>query len=459
MKKGLLFFAATLLSAPIFAGGILTNANQSVAYVRMLSRGASTQIDAVYYNPAGLIRLENGFHLSLNTQTLFINREIVNDHYKLNNSTYEGKTIVPSFPTFFVAYKKDKWAISFGFGPNSGGGKATYDRGLPSFEAPIAMIPVTLTKMGINTENYKTDIAFNGSSIFWGSQLNFSYSVLDQLGLSAGVRMINAVNTYNGTINNIQINPRHPANANGIGNFILASQFFTAIGQTAFAEKTKDKKVDVKQTGTGFTPIIGANISLMENKLNIGIKYEFKTDLKLTNDTKIDQTGKFTNDSTFNSDLPALLSFGVEYQLFPELKVSSTLHHYFDKNANWEGKEKFISNNLYELGTGVEYTVNEKIRLSAGYLYIQTGVGQGYQTDINYSLSSHSVSFGGAFSINEKLLMNVGVLYTSYVTGTVDKYYDLAGNLKPLAVTPGITAKETYSRNNLGFGIGFDYHF
>ena len=44
-----------------FAGGLLTNTNQSAQFVRMLSRNASTQIDAVYFNPAGLIKLENGW--------------------------------------------------------------------------------------------------------------------------------------------------------------------------------------------------------------------------------------------------------------------------------------------------------------------------------------------------------------------------------------------------------------
>ena len=39
-----------------FAGGIMTNTNQSAAWVRMLVRDASLGMDAVYYNPAGLDR-------------------------------------------------------------------------------------------------------------------------------------------------------------------------------------------------------------------------------------------------------------------------------------------------------------------------------------------------------------------------------------------------------------------
>ena len=45
----------------LFAGGILTNANQSASYIRMLARDASTEADAAYYNPAGLVKLSDGF--------------------------------------------------------------------------------------------------------------------------------------------------------------------------------------------------------------------------------------------------------------------------------------------------------------------------------------------------------------------------------------------------------------
>jgi len=52
MRK-LTFLAVMILLANItFGGGILTNSNQSAQFIRMLSRNASLDIDAVYYNPA-----------------------------------------------------------------------------------------------------------------------------------------------------------------------------------------------------------------------------------------------------------------------------------------------------------------------------------------------------------------------------------------------------------------------
>jgi long-subunit fatty acid transport protein len=67
MKKNLLLaISFAIASSSLLAGGIMTNTNQSAAYARMLARNATLGIDAVYYNPAGLTKLGNGFHLSLN---------------------------------------------------------------------------------------------------------------------------------------------------------------------------------------------------------------------------------------------------------------------------------------------------------------------------------------------------------------------------------------------------------
>ncbi|MCK7536356.1 MAG: hypothetical protein MZV63_37935 [Marinilabiliales bacterium] len=62
MKRLALLFIGIMLF-PFFshAGGIVTNTNQSAAWVRMFARDASTGIDAVYFNPAGLAKLRRWF--------------------------------------------------------------------------------------------------------------------------------------------------------------------------------------------------------------------------------------------------------------------------------------------------------------------------------------------------------------------------------------------------------------
>jgi long-chain fatty acid transport protein len=246
MKKLTLFAALFLLVQVTFGGGILTNANQSAQYVRMLSRNASTQLDAVYFNPAGLVKLNDGFHLGIHNQSIFQTRTITSGFPNLNDNEYIGKISAPIFPDIFAAWKNEKFVLSFMVGPVGGGGGAKYETGLPSFESKIAAIPSLLTLNGISTNKYSSDIFFEGTSVFWGIQLNGSYAVNEVFSFSVGARVVLANNTYNGHLKDIKINPNQPAfgaSYNGT-NMVSAPQFFTdastalntwSQGSTAFA--------------------------------------------------------------------------------------------------------------------------------------------------------------------------------------------------------------------------------
>jgi long-chain fatty acid transport protein len=75
--------AAFLLSGTMFAGDILHNTNQSAMYTRMPARDATLGIDAVYYNPAGLTKLTDGFHFSINNQYISQTRTITSNYAPL----------------------------------------------------------------------------------------------------------------------------------------------------------------------------------------------------------------------------------------------------------------------------------------------------------------------------------------------------------------------------------------
>ena len=125
-----------------FAGGLLHNTNQHIAFMRMMARGASHEIDAVYTNPAGLAFMDHdGWTLSLNIQSASQRRDVLTtfalfpepDHTRL----YKGKAEAPVIPSLYGAYKKDRWTFSGFFGFTGGGGKCNFDSGLPVFDASI----------------------------------------------------------------------------------------------------------------------------------------------------------------------------------------------------------------------------------------------------------------------------------------------------------------------------------
>lgn len=547
MKKILFSFLGLIMAGGVaFAGGLVTNTNQSAAWSRMLVRDASTSIDAVYYNPAGLTKLSDGFHLSVSNQSIFQKRTITNSYASLNDAKFEGKVSAPFFPNLYAAYKTGKLAFSLGFTPIGGGGSASYDKGVPMIEYPVASTAAGFASYGVTGYNLNTN--FEGSSVYFGIQGGITYAINDMISIYAGARYVWAKNTYKGEMKDVNFETAGgdiPAStfmsnlaaqatagatqlygyADNVASFAGAlgstTTFDQAIAATAGDPTTQaqitalrdglvglgetnagsytlaqgegaynsygdgytqsateaaggayifgGQEADVEQTGNGITPIIGANLSFMEDKINIGIKYEFKTEMELTNKTVAGKgfvvgftaTGTpvemFPDGAKTNADMPAQLTVGVNYKFTDDFSAQVGYHTYFDKGTGWKLTREdangndveykvgdFIDNNYWELGVGFEYNISEQLLISAGYLRAQTGVKPLiYDDDISYSLSSNTFGLGGAYKINDKLTLQLGGYYTAYTPETL-QYADY---------------EQKYEKNNLAFAIGLDFTF
>ena len=153
MKKKVVLGAALMMMPLVsFAGGYLTNTNQHAAFLRSLSRGAAIDIDGALSNPAGLSFLPtDGFRIGVSIQSAFQTRDIDASFSTYNGfdpvnkvptvsdvpykKYYKGKAAAPVIPSVFAAYKKGDWTISGFFAITGGGGKASFDDGLPMFES------------------------------------------------------------------------------------------------------------------------------------------------------------------------------------------------------------------------------------------------------------------------------------------------------------------------------------
>ena len=247
---------ATTVSTSALAGGLLTNTNQNIAFNRNFAREATIGIDGVYSNPAGVMFLNKGFHLSLNFQNVYQTRSILSgitvkqlgalneaalqqtpfyQPFKLNGGDaqgrkeYVGKASVPILPSFQAAYNTDKWSFQAGFGLVGGGGKASFNDGLGSFERPISMIPALLysKNLGSTTPGYSFDSYLSGRQYIFGMQLGAAYKINENVAVYGGVRVNYVWNKYEGSITNIS------ANINGT-NYPLHEYF----GTTANALET-----------------------------------------------------------------------------------------------------------------------------------------------------------------------------------------------------------------------------
>jgi long-subunit fatty acid transport protein len=459
-----------------FAGGMVTNTNQGAAYLRKVSLNGTTDINAVYFNPAGLTKLKDGWHFSLSNQVIIQEFNVSSNFPTLNNMkdgerTYVGEVNVPFYPNFYAVWKKDKLAVSTAFNIVGGGGSATYDDGLPGFETQISMIPAALSSLQVPlgdgnvltlpTSGYRADISFEGMSAYYAGQLGVSYEFSKNISGFIGSRIVYAANSYEGYIKNIMINPESAA-LNLDGSYINASQFFTHLSENPvvpaemvpqvqyYANATSDKSVDAKQSGLGFTPIIGVNLSLMDEKLNIGGTYEFITKLELENNTNVDDVNMFPDGKKVKNDMPALFKIGAEYKVTNDFRVNLGLNYYFDSAVEREGREEYIDHGLFEMHGSLEYDISKKLMVSCGYSRGVTGVTPEYQTEMSYSLNSDTYGMGGAYKLNNMFTISAGLLYASYC----DMDQETPAN--PSAQI--LSYKTNFDKETFMGGIGVDIH-
>ena len=454
MMRKLLFSGvfAFACSAAVQAGGLMTNTNYHIAFDRMFARGATSEIDATFSNPAGLAWGREGFQLSLNFQKPWQRRNI-----ELNNTTYKGVASAPIVPALFAAYKKDRIALSAMIGIVGSGGFVKYDQGVPQYNVMVqsmmsGIIPQLNQLPGINIPtNYALNSEMKGKQYIYGGQLNFTYKLLDCLSAAVGMR----VNYYDGYYR---------------GHVIADAQ--NEYGQLA------KLLLDVDQKGWGFTPLVSINYH--QGPLTLSARYEFRTKLNPENSTNVLDAGlgnglvakvaavpvygeaalmkikealapqmaaataAFQDGACTRYDMPALLAVAAGYEFTPKLRAALEYHFFDDKNAKMANdRQKELTHGTHEILAGVEYDINEKFTVSCGGQRTDYGLSDGYQQDTSFACDSYSLGLGGAWNINEKVRLNV-----SYFCSLYSDYNKQA-----------VFGQETYSRTNHVIGLGLDYKF
>lgn len=461
MKKELLIGAALFLaSTSAFAGGYLTNTNQHIAFLRMCARGASTEIDAVYSNPAGLAFMnKEGFTLSLNIQSAAQNRNIdarytfpvldLGTGTPLGTETYsgyyKGEASAPVVPSFFAAWKKGDWAISGSFAVVGGGGKASFDKGLPMFDSAVRFGLANnkqmrglqqLAKVDRVSDLYDLNTAMDGSQFIYGVQLGVTYKIADWISVFGGGRMNYFSGGYEGYL-----------------DAVLKQPYADAFGMTGDKQNLYRIALDCDQTGWGVTPILGADVRY--RNFTLGMKYEFMTSLNLENKThqNSDPNGAladFADGVNTPSDIPALFTAALRYDFLPTLRATVEYHRFFDKSAGMANdKQKALTRGTNEYLAGIEWDAHKYVTVSAGYQNTDYGLGDDFQSDTSFSCDSYSIGLGAALNISSHLKLNIAYFWSTYS--------DYTKNYK--GYSQAISGTNVYSRTNKVFGVGVDYSF
>lgn len=483
MKR--LFIAALLAVSTVtaWAGGLLTNTNQNVAFLRNPAQDGAININGVYSNPAGVVFLGDGLHLGLNIQSAFQSRIIdtTNPLFALgvkNNGattkTFEGKASAPVIPSLQAAYNTGKWSFQFNFAIHGGGGKCTFDNGLGSFEGAIPAIvsmigakTKPLSDMGVplpTVNGYDADIYMQGKQYYFGFTLGSAYKVTDNLSVYGGLRVLYGNATYNAKLENIRLMDINPAssqkayslneyfNATGtaITNTAMAlakagqvekAQMLQAAGQQLATEAetyaifSDGVKLLCDQSAVGFAPIIGVDYKI--GNFNFAGKYEFRTKMSLKNKSDLRQAvldkapammaeklEKFVDGGTVREDNPATLALGAQWSALPNLRVNAGYHHFYDCEAKRYGDEqKKLDGGTNEYLGGVEYDINDKLTVSGGVQVTKYGLTDKFMNDMSFVVDSWSFGLGAKYQISEKVAINAAYFktnYSDYKTAAVD---------------------------------------
>ena len=418
----------------------MTNTNYHIAFDRMFARGASTEIDAAYSNPAGLAWGHEGFQFSLNFQKpwQFRNIEAVTP---VGSQKFEGKASAPIVPALFASYKKGNWAFSTMIGIVGSGGFVEYKEGVPMFNMLVSGM---LGNMGIASGSYDINSEMKGKQYIYGGQFNITRKINDHFSAAIGLR----ANYYDGYYRGHVIANNHPQ-----------------LGELSTLQ------LDVDQRGWGFAPIV--SIDYHNGPLTIAARYEFRTKIETENKTNMLNAGLGTALATMvgqtnpaalqqiattldtytteykdgvktRYDMPSLLVAAVGYEFSPKLRGALEYHFFDDKHANMAGdRQKELKHGTHEILAGIEYDINDKLTVSCGGQRTDYGLSDDYQKDTSFACDSYSVGLGGAWNINDKLRLNVSYFCTLYSDYTKPTSY----------------GSEIYSRTNNVIGVGIDYKF
>lgn len=507
MKKLILMAAIAASSMTAFAGGLLTNTNQNAAFLRQMSQDATIDITSIYANPAGLAFLSDGWHLSINSQSAFQQRNITTTFplFAFNAANpgqttheFQGKAKAPVIPSVSASWNHGKWSVSGHFALGGGGGKCNFEQGLGSFEALVGgkiaggiisqigqgyaaqagpqMIPSLMGQQNMSLEEaqayvanaaqeyaigafqanptsylqgYSLNSSMKGTSYYFGLQLGATYKFNERVSGFVGLRGVYATCNYDGYVKDIN--------------------YGTAAGYAS----TPDITLNCDQKGFGITPIIGLDVRVNKH-WNFGAKYELKTRIRLKNSSDLspaaqqmaaDPTSALANyadGKKVAEDIPGLLTIGAQYSPCSKVRINAAFHEFFDKSATktghqrnrltdtlpWEGlTTDHIAHNTWEVNAGIEWDINKYVTISGSWQRTCYGLSDQYMSDMSFNLSNHMIGAGVRINPCDLLSIDLGYMHTFYQSRDV---------VSMTAVGP---KTDHYVRKNDVLGVGVNFKF
>jgi long-chain fatty acid transport protein len=405
MKRIMVVFSVMglfCLSATLgWAGGIINKSNLSADYFRSLTRNAATDAaDIVAYNPAGVMKMDNGFYTKLDI--LYVAKDYSNTvpdqtgFFSGEDGSFNSD--VPSIvPGLFVVYKRDDWAGFFAVTIPGGGGKVEYDTG----NAYTSLMALNIWQLQGGPAGPYTGLdsaSLEADSYDIGYTLGGAYKINAMFSVAGGFRYISASQNFEGQLD-----------------------LTTALPVQDVYE------VELERSATGWAGFLGLNLTPTEN-LNVGLLYFTNTSLNMESDVDKDTSGGlitntlgWSDGTKRHEDLPGLLGVGVSYRITPQLRAEVDYTRYFEDLAKLDSKSgRFNSaNDSYDFAMSLEYAFNPQWKGSLGYMITDVkGMVPEQLIPVAPELDARTWAAGAAYNPIERLRFSFGYTFVDYQSVT-----------------------------------------
>lgn len=394
MKKKLGILAiATILSSAAYSASIDHIQTYSPEYLGNQAQNGMINKSSVYYNPAGLMHLENGTYVQVGAQLA-----VGHEKMDYNGKEYKADLLQP-IPNFALYSVREDRAIFWTIGGLGGGGDLEYKDGV----AGTAVVPDILNykfqqlkpilPFPVSANFVDKGSSAEGKSLYAQTTLGRAWMINDKLSVSVAGRAVLGMKKLKGNID-IESN----------------SQIIKDI----------HADIDSDRTAWGLGAQIGLNYKA-NDRLNLAMRYDsrVKLDFKASGNEKLanvpllgefgfsDFYPEYADGNKTRRDLPAVLALGASYKVTDKWTTAIAGNYYFNKDAKMDrtnGSQKLASlgikevkaeyDNGWEIALGNEYKLNEKWTLLGSVNYAHTGAKVSSYDDIEFALNSITVGTG-----------------------------------------------------------------
>ena len=456
MKKrlGLLALAA-VLSSSAYSASIDHIQTYTPEYLGNQAQNGMINNASVYYNPAGLVHLQNGtyFHAGI---------ELAVGEEKMNYNGQELKAdLLQPIPNFAMYKVEDDSALFWTFGGIAGGGDLKYKDGVPGTAVISDIVnnnPLLSGMVGkITTEKSSAE----GKNIYAQTTLGKTWKVDDKLSLSVAGRVVYGVRKLKGDIQ------------------IEGSQFLDKHDQNRAT-------LDSERTAWGYGAQFGINYKATE-KLNLAMRYDsrVKMNFKAKASERKVELSKLSNSilpdlgfSTFypeyadgvksRRDLPAILAAGMSYKVTDNWTVALSGNYYFNKDAKMDRikQESILGSkvveaeydNGWELAVGTEYRLSSKWAVLGSINYADTGAKVSSYDDVEYALNSVTLGTGLKYNPDEttEWVFTVAHFFYDSEEGHYTEKYAKLNEKLPANMRIN---NPTYDKSITAFGVSYTKRF